>query len=250
LTDAELKQWGWRIPFVIGALLSAIAFYIRSNLDETREFKQSQHEKKRGTLRGLLQYPKSVLTVMGLTMGGTVAFYTFTVYMQKYLINSAGLSKDQSTSISFFSLLVFALIQPLLGLLSDRIGRKPLLLAFGILGTLATVPLMTVIGNAGSVNYIFILVMCALLIVSGYTSINAIVKAELFPAGVRALGVGLPYALTTAIFGGTAEYIALWFKKAGHESLFFWYVTICILISLVVYISMKDTAKHSLITED
>jgi MHS family alpha-ketoglutarate permease-like MFS transporter len=73
------------------------------------------------------------------------------------------------------------------------------------------------------------------------------VKAELFPAEVRALGVGLPYALTTAIFGGTAEYLALWFKKAGHESLFYWYVTGCIFISLIVYSRMRDTAKHSLI---
>ena len=91
--------------------------------------------------------------------------------------------------------------------------------------------------------------MIGLLIVSGYTSINAIVKAELFPGNVRALGVGLPYALTTAIFGGTAEYIALWFKRVGHENYFYWYVSLCIFISLIVYTLMRDTKETSLIVE-
>ena len=152
-------------------------------------------------------------------------------------------------SISFFSLLLFALLQPVLGALSDRIGSKPLLLGFGILGTLCTVPILTALGNAGSQPVIFLLVMAGLVIVSGYTSINAVVKAELFPGEVRALGVGLPYALTTALFGGTAGYIALWFKNMGRETWFYWYVTVCILISLVVYTRMKDIRQTSLIEE-
>ncbi|MFL5811674.1 MAG: MFS transporter, partial [Flavisolibacter sp.] len=151
-----------------------------------------------------------------------------------------------STGISFLTLLIFAFLQPLFGLLSDYVGRKPLLLGFGILGTLFTVPLLTLLTHVGSEVSAFLLIMAGLLIVSGYTSINAIVKAELFPGEIRALGVGLPYALTTAIFGGTAEYIALWFKNRGHENYFFWYVTACIFISLVVYIMMKDTKKTSL----
>ena len=89
--------------------------------------------------------------------------------------------------------------------------------------------------------------MIALIIVSGYTSINAVVKAELFPTEIRALGVGFPYSVTVAIFGGTAEYVALWFKNAGHESYFYMYVTGCIFTSLLVYIFMADTKKKSLI---
>jgi MHS family alpha-ketoglutarate permease-like MFS transporter len=86
--------------------------------------------------------------------------------------------------------------------------------------------------------------------VSGYTSINAVVKAELFPAQIRALGVGFPYSVTVAVFGGTAEYLALWFKDAGREPLFYWYVTGCILISLLVYVFMKDTRDHSLLEQE
>ena len=249
LTTAELREWGWRIPFVIGALLSVVAFYIRRNLDETEAFEHIRNKKKKGTIRELLRYPKAILTVIGLTLGGTVAFYTYSIYMQKFLINTVHLSANQSTRISFASLLIFALLQPVLGWLSDRIGRKPLLLSFGVLGTVCTVPLLTAISHAHSPTAAFLLIMAGLMIVSGYTSINAIVKAELFPGQVRALGVGLPYALTTAIFGGTAEYVAFWFKGAKHETLFYWYVTGCIFISLVVYIFMNDTRKASLMEE-
>jgi MHS family alpha-ketoglutarate permease-like MFS transporter len=167
--------------------------------------------------------------------------------MQKFLVNTVGLSKDQSTLLAFVSLLIFALVQPLFGMLSDHIGRRPLLLGFGIAGTLFTIPILTALSHTNSMWAAFGLLMAALLIVSGYTSINAVVKAELFPVEIRALGVGLPYSITVAIFGGTAEYIALWAKKMGHESFFYWWVTACIFISLVVYFTMKDTRNHSLL---
>jgi len=250
LTSAELHEWGWRIPFFIGAILSFIALYLRRHIDETAAFKSKKSELEQKTgISALLKYPKEVLTVMGLTLGGTIAFYTFSTYMQKFLVNTVHLTKETSTILSFASLLVFAIMQPLFGLLSDKIGRKPLLIGFGVLGTLCTYPILIALSSATSHILIFLLMICALIIVSGYTSINAVVKAELFPAHIRALGVGLPYALTVAIFGGTAEYLALWFKNIGHETYFYWYVTFCILISLVLYTTMKDTKHHSKIED-
>jgi MHS family alpha-ketoglutarate permease-like MFS transporter len=248
LTDKQLHQWGWRIPFVIGAILSVVAFYLRSRLRESDAFeKKHETNQNNGTLKELLKQPKAIATVMGLTLGGTLAFYTYTTYMQKFLVNTVGLSKNQSTLLAFCSLFIFALIQPLFGMLSDRVGRRPLLLAFGLLGTLFTIPLLTTLSHTRDMWTAFALLMAALIIVSGYTSINAVVKAEIFPVEIRALGVGLPYSLTVAIFGGTAEYIALWAKNIGHESLFYWYVTCCIFISLIVYFLMKDTKKTSLL---
>ena len=249
LSETQIKEWGWRIPFVIGAILSVIAFYIRSALDETKAFEEIKNQKQKGTFKELMRYPKAILTVIGLTLGGTIAFYTYSVYMQKFLVNTVHLTNDQATLISFFSLLVFAFLQPVFGWLSDSVGRKPLLIGFGILGTITTVPILTVLSQTHSQTGIFLLVMAGLIIVSGYTSINAVVKAELFPGEVRALGVGLPYALTSAIFGGTAEYIGLLFKKSGHESYFYWYVSLCIFVSLIIYFFMKDTRRTSLIRE-
>ena len=252
LTEAQLEAWGWRIPFIIGAALSVIALYLRANLHETEAFenKKDINEKKKGTVKELLKHPKALLTVVGLTLGGTLAFYTYTTYMQKFLVNTVHLTKEQSTLISFISLFIFACLQPVFGGLSDKIGRRPLLLGFGILGTLFTVPLLTALSSTTSMWVAFFLIMAALIIVSGYTSINAVVKAELFPSEVRALGVGLPYALTVAIFGGTAEYIALWLKKMDMEPYFYWYITFCISFSLIVYLKMKDTKENSALDKD
>jgi len=244
----QMTQWAWRIPFFIGALLSVTAFYLRRNMEETSAFQHSdQKATQRGSLKALWQHPRSVMIVAGLTLGGTLAFYTYTTYMQKFLVNTVHLAKEKATLLSFLSLLIYAAIQPLFGAWSDRIGRKPLLIGFGIAGTLLTVPIMTTIAHTQALVPVFLLMMLALLIVSGYTSINAVVKAELFPAEIRALGVGFPYAITVALFGGTAEYLALWFKNSGHENGYYWYATGCIFISLLVYLFMKDTKKTSLI---
>ncbi len=252
LTTSQMQGWGWRIPFFIGAVLSLIAFYLRSNMDETEAFQNEDpsEKNKKGSIKELLQHPRAVATVVGLTLGGTIAFYTYTTYMQKFLVNTVHLTKGQSTQLTFISLFIYAAIQPLFGMLSDRIGRRPLLIGFGILGTVCTVPILTALSHTTNQLIIFILMMSALLIVSGYTSINAVVKAELFPAKIRALGVGFPYSVTVALFGGTAEYFALWFKNAGIETGYYWYTSGCIFISLLVYVFMKDTKTNSLIEKE
>ena len=250
LTEEQLYSWGWRIPFVIGALCAVVALYLRRGMEETESFKKVKTEPKESAMRTLMRHPKELMTVVGLTMGGTLAFYTYTTYMQKYLVNTVGMSISDSTTISAATLFLFMCIQPLVGGLSDKVGRRPILIAFGVLGTLFTVPILTTLHTITTWWGAFFLIMAALIIVSGYTSINAVVKAELFPTEIRALGVGLPYALTVSIFGGTAEYIALWFKSAGMETGNYWYVTACIACSLLVYLTMKDTRKHSRIETD
>ena len=250
LTEEQLYSWGWRVPFVIGALCAVVALYLRRGMEETESFKKVKVKPKESAMRTLMRHPKELMTVVGLTMGGTLAFYTYTTYMQKYLVNTVGMSISDSTTISAATLFLFMCIQPLVGGLSDKIGRRPILIAFGVLGTLFTVPILTTLHTITTWWGAFFLIMAALIIVSGYTSINAVVKAELFPTEIRALGVGLPYALTVSIFGGTAEYIALWFKSAGMETGYYWYVTACIACSLAVYATMKDTRKHSRIETD
>ncbi|MGF6604629.1 MHS family alpha-ketoglutarate permease-like MFS transporter [Paraburkholderia sp. GAS448] len=246
LTTEQLETWGWRVPFFIGAACALVAMRLRATMEETGEFQKARVKRDaRGTLAELCKHPRAVLAVVGLTMGGTVAFYTYSIYMQKFLANTAGMTRHDATLVSGASLALFALLQPIVGAISDRIGRRPILIAFGVLGTLFTVPIMTAVSHTHSPWSAFVLIMAALVIVSGYTSINAVVKAELFPAEVRALGVGFPYAVTVSIFGGTAEYIALWLKQAGHEQLFYWYVTGAIFCSLLVYLGMRDSRKHS-----
>jgi MHS family alpha-ketoglutarate permease-like MFS transporter len=235
LTPEELSAWGWRIPFVIGALLAITALVMRRNLHETDDFVASRKLGRReSSVKALLNYPREVLIVVGLTMGGTAAFYTFTVYMQKFLKLSVGLSDTQTTLVAAASLVFALFLQPIYGAISDKIGRKAVLTWFGVTGTLFTIPLLYALEETRSALSAFLLIAAAWLIVAGYTSINAVVKAELFPTRVRATGVGLPYALTVSIFGGTAEPIALWFKTIGHETWFYYYLTALIALSLLV----------------
>lgn len=256
LDTHQLESWGWRIPFVIGALCAVVALWLRRSMVESAHFEAAREARATSKpsmishIKGLARHPRAVAMVVGLTLGGTVAFYTYTIYMQKFLVNTVGLTKDQSTLISAAALFLFMCLQPLFGALSDRIGRRPLLIAFGVMGTLCTVPLLTALSGTKDPITAFLLLMGGLVIVSGYTSINAVVKAELFPAEIRALGVALPYAVTVSLFGGTAEYIALYFKSIGSESLFYWYVTGCIALSLLVYIIGPDTRKTSLIDRE
>jgi MHS family alpha-ketoglutarate permease-like MFS transporter len=247
LTPDEIRAWGWRIPFFIGALLAVIALVMRRNLHETEAFEAAQKAVKTRTssLRALARYPREVLLVVGLTAGGTAAFYTYTTYMQKFLKLSVGLTDDQTTLVTLAALVFGMILQPIYGAISDRIGRKWLLIGFGVSGVLFTIPLLTTLQSVKTPFAAFLLIAAAWMIVSGYTSINAVVKAELFPTTVRALGVGLPYALTVSIFGGTADSVALWFKFIGHESWFYYYLTAMIGVSLVVYLFMRDTRADS-----
>ncbi|WP_242113261.1 MFS transporter [Luteimonas aquatica] len=251
LTEEQLNAWGWRIPFVIGALLGVTVMFLRRTMQETESFHAvARSDRPKASIRELMKYPREVLTVIGLTLGGTISYYTYTTYPQKFLVNSAGFSKAQATQISALSLIVFIFLQPLFGALSDRIGRRPLLIAFGVLGTLLSYTILSGIAASTTTQAALAWVVAGLAVTSFYTSINAVVKAELFPAHIRALGVGLPYALTLAIFGGTAELIALWFKQIGHEPWFYWYVTGCTALSLLVYATMRDTKHHSRIDRD
>lgn len=246
LTPAELDSWGWRIPFLIGAAAALVALYLRRNIDETQAFQRSrQRAPDAGALRVLLRHPREVLTVIGITMGGTLYFYTFTTYMQKFLVNTVGLEKNASTLVSAATLFCFMLLQPVMGALSDRTGRRPMLIAFGTLAAISTLPLLSALEQARDATTAFVLILAALAISSLYSSISAVVKAELFPVEIRAVGVGLPYAIAVSLFGATAEYVALWFKSIGQESGFYWYVTACVVGSLITYICMQETQRTS-----
>jgi len=249
LSNAELKAWGWRIPFAIGALAAVVAFFLRRSLAETTSDEVRQR-KDAGTIKGVLRYPRSFLTVLGFTAGGSLIFYTFTTYMQKYLVNTAGMDARTASEVMTAVLFCYMLLQPVFGAISDKIGRRNSMLCFGIFTVLTTVPILSALAHVADTYAAFGLVILALAGVSFYTSISGLVKAELFPMHVRALGVGLSYAIANAAFGGSAEYVALWLKSIGFESAFFWYVTVMCGIALIAAITMPDTRRQGHLTED
>ena len=253
LGEEAMRSWGWRLGFGAGAVLAIVVFFIRRGLDETLSFENvsTKQDRRRSSLVTLFgDHPREAFLVVGITAGGTASFYAYTVYMQKFLVNTSGFSTATASQIMTAALLVMLFIQPLAGRLSDFAGRRAVMMVFGICGTLFTYPLFSTLAQTHSAGAAFALVMAGLVMLTGYTSINAIVKAELFPADLRALGVALPYAIANTLFGGTAEYIALWLKNAGHEPWFYIYISVLSAIYLICVLRMRETKVTSLIEED
>lgn len=243
LSEEALRSWGWRIPFFLGAILAIVALWLRRSLNETSE-KGSREHRNAGSLSGLLRnHPRAFLMVLGFTAGGSLSFYTFTTYMQKYLVNSAGMDAKTASGMMTAALFIFMLIQPVIGALSDKIGRRGSMLIFGAGATLCTVPILTLLQNVNSLWLTFVLIFVALLITSFYTAISGILKAEMFPPEVRELGVGLSYAVANALFGGSAEYVALLMKKHGIETSFFWYVSAMGALAFLVALKLHKRGK-------
>lgn len=244
LTTEELRAWGWRIPFVIGAMAAVIALLLRRSLEETSSA-ETRSSKEAGSLAGLFKHHKAAfLTVVGYTAGGSLIFYTFTTYMQKYLVNSVGMDAKVASGIMTVALFCYMLMQPLFGSLSDRIGRRSSMLWFGALGALCTLPILMTLKTVTSPVLAGLLIVTALAIISFYTSISGLVKAEMFPPEVRALGVGLSYAVANAMFGGTAEYVALGLKSIGHEEAFYWYVSGMLAIGFFFSLRLPKQATY------
>ncbi|WP_421936501.1 MFS transporter [Phenylobacterium sp.] len=252
MDKADLESWGWRIPFFIGAAMAVVVFWIRGRMDESQSYENAQAagEERARPMMLFTRYPRQTLIIFLFTAGGSLAFYAFTTYMPKFLTGTAGFAAPTATAITAGALVVYLLALPLFGWISDHLGRKATLwIAFGG-GAVLSYPLMHTLAGQDSAWIAFALVSVMVFLMSGYNAVSAVVKAELFPANVRALGVALPYGLAAAAFGGTAEPIALAFKQAGAEMGFFVYVSALMALSFVVVFFLPDNRKHSLILED
>ncbi|MFJ8648849.1 MFS transporter [Streptomyces sp. NPDC093546] len=245
LGAGAMESWGWRVPFLLGAALSLVGFWIRRGAHETLAPGADDRgtRPRPGLFDALRHHPRASLLICGITAGGTLAYYTWTSYLPTYAELNAGVSKADALLAGTLSLGFFALLQPLGGLLSDRYGRKPLLLFFGVGFAVLSVPLLRSISGFGTL----LLVQCAgMVLLTGFTSISAAVNAEIFPARVRAAGIGFPYSLTVALFGGTAPYVGTLFKDLDRPGLFPWYVSALCLLSAVVYLRLPESAHKEL----
>jgi MHS family alpha-ketoglutarate permease-like MFS transporter len=250
LPAGDLARWGWRIPFILGALLAGLGLLVMTRIEETRSFEVVRSKSVKVAPWGtLFKYPREFAIVFFLTMAGTIAFQNYATYMPKFLVNTSGFTPDAAAQIATGALVVFTLLHPLAGWLSDLFGRKALLVTYTALATLYTVPAMSALAHSTSEFNAFLILTGAMIPLSLYTSISALFKAELFPTEIRAFGVGLAHSLAVAVFGGTAELIALWLKQQGEEPLYYWYMAGTLGVAFVTTLLMRDTKKFSRIEE-
>ncbi len=240
--EQEMRDFAWRILFFAGGVLALLSLLSRRLMEDSTS-DLHKHE-KRGQAKELFKQWKMLLLIGGISSGGSLAFYTITTYTKIFMINN-GFDAKTSNLIMLFALVALIVMQPIFGILSDKIGHKRLMLGFGIGSLLFIYPLFLALkfmSQSASSLGAFIVILGLFVILSFYTSIGGIFKSKFFPTHVRAMGIGLAHAIPNAIFGGSANYIALKFKNYGFEDGFFIYIAV---IMLLVILSTALTPKKS-----
>lgn len=237
----DIGDWGWRLAFAIGGAGALVVLWMRRTMDESMSqdaIESAKKAKDTGSMVELVgNYWKELAACFLVTMGGTVAFYAYSINGPNIVKTTFAQSNPVMGSvITLIALTILMLLQPVGGLISDRIGRRTLLVFFGIGGTLFTWVIFTILPHTTNPVLSFAILTVGFVILTGYTSINAVVKAELFPTHVRALGVGFGYAIANSAFGGTAPVLYSAALKTDQESLFIAYVTLLVIGSLLVYL--------------
>ncbi|MCP1625158.1 MFS transporter [Pseudomonas nitroreducens] len=249
LSRDQLIDFGWRIPFFIGGLGSLAGFWIRHGVEETAAFRKGQ-EQRHGQrveqpLRTLWRdHPEAVKRLVGISLLGAFAFYLFVSYLPVHAIRTLGVAPGTAYAASSLALVVFMISQPLFGWLSDRIGRRPQLIVFALGYAALLYPVVRSM-NASFAS-ILAVELFGLLLYGLYSAIAPAIKSELFSTDIRALGIGLPYNLVVAIFGGTTPYLMTWLQSRGQEQWFLVYVSVMALITLVAFVRMPETRGKDL----
>jgi MFS transporter, MHS family, alpha-ketoglutarate permease len=241
LSDSAVAEWGWRVPFLFGALLALAALYMRRGMDESEVFNGHQEKQvAKATMRlDRKRIARSIAMMIGMTAGITAAHYTWTSYASTYAITRQGMDAEGAYWVTVFAQLIALASLPLWGKLSDKIGRRPVLIGFALAMIITQIPLMSMI-NAQPWT-LFVASTLALLIVAAAGALLSCVLSEAFPTKIRTQGIGFAYSFSVAVFGGTAPYLNALFNSWELGWLSNVYImTLCGLTGIVVY-KLRET---------
>lgn len=251
LSKEALDNWGWRLAFIVAALLGLVGLWLRSSVDETDSFVNAQarseatgEKRANSVFTMFVKHPKSTLRVFGITIAGTLLYYMWVSYMPTYAAVATGIPLSQALLANFIAVGLFLVLLPFAGILSDKIGRKPTMTAFAAGFLLFSWPAFAFLN--GNFWMLLLIEVIGIILLLGYSANCAVIMAEQFPAEVRATGIGLPYALAVAIFGGTAPYLTTWMNANGLGQFVWLYCAAAAAIGVVVYLTMPETKGKDL----
>lgn len=244
LSEGAMASWGWRVAFIFGGLLGLIGLWLRISVEETDSFTRASDEGRTGVkhpVTGVFRdHPKAALRVVGITIAGTLLYYMWMSYMPGYASTAMGIDLNEALLANTIAAAYFICLLPFVALLSDRFGRKPTMFGFAFGFLVFAFPAFKLL-EQGTFGTLLLVELIGVTFLAGYSANCAVIMSEQFPAEVRATGIGMPYALAVALFGGTAPYITTWMADAGYRDLTWLYVTAAAVIGCVVYATMPET---------
>ncbi|MEV4143551.1 MFS transporter [Amycolatopsis sp. NPDC049691] len=244
LPRQAVDSWGWRLAFVVASLFGLIGLWLRRSVEETASFHRAGGGRRNALVTMLREHPKAALRVFGLNIAGVVLYNMWLTYLPTYAAVSTHIPLNQALLANVIGLVTFVVLLPFAGMLSDRVGRKPTLVAFAGGFLLLAWPAFRLLN--GDFRLLLLVQVAGLVLLLGYSANVAAVMAEQFPPEVRATGIGLPYALSVAVFGGTVPYLTTWLTTRGLGSWVWLYCAIAAAIGLVVYLTMPETKDKAI----
>ncbi|MDP9905855.1 MULTISPECIES: MFS transporter [Arthrobacter] len=245
LSKADMNAWGWRIPFLVGGALGIYALVMRAKMKETEAFQaEAPKEKREPMWPQIVKYRKQALQVIGLTVGLTVVYYIWGVVAPSYAASSLKMDRGAALWSGVIGNVAFIASLPFWGKLSDRIGRKPVLIVSSAGAALLHFPMTWLLKDSPWQLAVSMSVM--LFFIAGSASIVPAVYAELFPTKIRTVGVGVPYSICVAVFGGTAPYLQTWLGSIGQANMFNVYAVILLAIGIAFAFMIPETKGKDL----
>jgi MHS family alpha-ketoglutarate permease-like MFS transporter len=255
LTEGQMTSFGWRIPFILGGVFGLYALYMRSKMTETAIFvedaekeEEEGHGERPSLVRSILAHPKLLVQVIGLTVGATVMYYVWAVSAPAYAITVLDIDPTGALWAGVFANVIFLIVLPIWGMVSDRVGRKPILILGSTALCLLLFPLTSFVQDQAW--QLFVAMSIALVFIACFVSIGPAVYAEMFPTSIRAAGLGVPYSIAVALFGGTAPYMQTFFAERGTPAGFNVYAIALSIVGILTVLTLPETKGKDLTADD